>query len=193
MLEELIRMNRSRRRFFQEVQVKLETLRALVNLGRLSASGSNRQPLKYILSCDPETNAQVFSCTHWAGLIRDWPGPPEGERPAAYIVVLGDTAVNASFGSDHGIAAQSIMLGAVEQGLGGCILGALSRKELRQTLSISDRYEILLVLALGKPKEEVVLKPVGANGSIRYYRDAQGVHYVPKRSLEELIIAEYGS
>ncbi len=192
MLEDLVRKNRSYRRFHQDVPVDLETLRALVNLARLSASGSNLQPLKYILSCEPETNARIFPHTRWAGYLKDWPGPAEGERPAAYIVILGDTEIRKSFGCDHGIAAQSIMLGAAERGLGGCMIGSIDRSELRQVLGIPDHCEILLVLALGKPKETVVLEEVGPDGDIRYYRDAGGVHHVPKRSLSELILQEYG-
>lgn len=191
MLTDLIRKNRSIRRFYQDVPVSLETLRELVDLARLSASAGNRQPLKYILSCSAETNARIFPHTRWAGYLKDWGGPAEGERPAAYVVILGDTEVSKDFGCDHGIAAQSIMLGAVERGLGGCMIGALDREGLRQALAIPERYEILLVLALGKPKETVVIEDVGPDGDIKYYRDAEGVHHVPKRALSELILREY--
>ena len=192
MLKDLVRKNRSYRRFHQDVPVDIETLRALVNLARLSASGSNLQPLKYILSCQPETYARIFPHTRWAGYLKDWLGPAEGERPAAYIVILGDTEIRKSFGCDHGIAAQSVMLGATERGLGGCMIGSIDRNGLRQALDISICYDILLVLALGKPKETVVLEEVGLDGDIKYYRDADGVHHVPKRSLDELILREYG-
>lgn len=192
MLEDLVRKNRSYRRFHQDVPVDLDTLRGLANLARLSASGANLQPLKYILSCEPETNARIFSHTRWAGYLKDWPGPAEGERPAAYIVILGNTEIRKSFGCDHGIAAQSIMLGAAERGLGGCMIGSIDHDGLRQALDIPQQYEILLVLALGKPKEKVVIEEVGPDGDIRYYRDAEGVHHVPKRSLDELILREYG-
>ncbi len=192
MLEDLIRRNRSYRRFHQDALVDLETLRALVNLARLSASAANLQPLKYILSCDPETNARIFPHTRWAGYLKDWGGPKEGERPSAYVVILGDTEISKSFGCDHGIAAQSIMLGATERGLGGCMIGSIDRDGLRKTLDIPARYEILLVLALGRPKETVVLEDVGPDGDIKYYRDAEDVHHVPKRLLDELIVQEYG-
>ncbi len=192
MLENLVRKNRSYRRFYQDVPVAPETLRELVDLARLSATGSNLQPLKYVLSCDPEVNARIFPCTRWAGYLKDWDGPEAGERPAAYVVVLGDTEVRKSFGCDHGIAAQSIMLGAAERDLGGCMIGSIDRAGLRQALDIPERYEILLVLALGKPKETVVLEDVGPAGDIKYYRDEEGVHHVPKRSLDELVLRAYG-
>jgi nitroreductase len=188
MIEELILRNRSYRRFYQDEAITVETLKELVNLARLSASGANRQPLKYFLSADPEKNAAIFECLAWAGYLRDWPGPQDGERPAAYVVVLGDSQVSQSFGVDHGIAAQSILLGATERGLGGCIIASIQRDRLRQTLGLDPRYEILLVLALGKPKETVVVDPLGADGDIRYWRDEHGVHHVPKRSLEEIVV-----
>jgi len=191
MLEDLIRNNRSYRRFHQDVPVSMETLRDLVDLARLSASGANLQPLKYILSSDPATNAKIFPYTAWAGYLKDWDGPVDGERPTAYVIILGDTEIRSSFGCDHGIAAQSIMLGASERGLGGCMLGALDRDALRETLSIPDRYDILLALALGSPKETVVLEEVGPGGDIQYYRDQDGVHHVPKRPLGEIILQEW--
>ncbi len=188
MLKELIRKNRSYRRFKQHVAVEETTLRELVDLARLSASGSNMQPLKFILSNEPEKNASIFETLGWAGYLKDWPGPAEGERPAAYIVILGDTEISKSFGVNHGIAAQSIMLGATEKGLGGCMLGSVKRDALREALHIPARYDILLVLALGKPNETVVIDSVGPDGDIKYWRDEGGIHHVPKRALEDLIL-----
>jgi nitroreductase len=192
MLKDLILKNRSFRRFHQDTPVALATLRELVELARFSASGSNRQPLKYILCCDPDVNAAVFPNLAWAGFLTDWGGPVEGERPAAYIVILNDQTIAKVPGVDHGIAAQSMMLGAAERGLGGCMIGSIEKDELRQVLDVPEQYEILLVLALGKPAEEVVLEDVGSDGSYRYYRDDADVHHVPKRKLEELIIRKHG-
>jgi len=187
-IRELIISNRSCRRFHQESAVERSTLEELVELTRFCASAANLQPLKYILSCEPAKNASIFATLAWAGYLRDWPGPVEGERPAGYIVILGDTEINATFGCDHGIAAQSILLGAREKGLAGCMVGLVKREELRKVLAIPARYEILLVLALGKPKEQVVVEDVGSDGSIKYWRDHEGVHHVPKRSLKDLIL-----
>ncbi len=192
MLHELTVRTRSYRRFHQGVPVHMETLRNLVELARLTASGANLQPLKYVLSCDPGTNNRIFPLLRWAAYLKDWTGPAEGEQPAAYIVILGDKTLRKEFGVDPGIAAQTIMLGATEQGLGGCIIASVDRTALRDVLSIPDLYEILLVLALGKPSETVVLEAVGPDGDIRYYRDAEGVHHVPKRLLATLILGEFG-
>ena len=188
MIRNLIQKNRSYRRFYQDFAIGLDTLRELVDLARLSASAANMQPLRYILSCDPQKNALIFPHLEWAGYLKDWPGPSEGERPSAYIIILGDTEISRSTGCDHGIAAQSILLGATEKGLGGCMIASIEREKLRETLKIPSRYEIILVLALGKPKETVVIETVGPDGSIKYWRDSKGKHHVPKRSLDNIIV-----
>jgi len=188
MIRELVIKNRSYRRFHQEVPIERETLKELVDLARLSASAANRQPLKYILYCQPEKNQLIFPCLSWAGYLKDWPGPAEGERPSAYIIVLGDTRIHPSFSCDHGIAAQSIMLGATERDLGGCIMSAVDRVELGKALNIPPHYQILLVLALGKPREKVALETVGPDGDIKFWRDKDEVHHVPKRALDDIIV-----
>lgn len=187
MIRDLILQNRSCRRFYQEVAIEHKTLEELVDLARCSASAANRQPLKYILSCDSEKNALIFKTLGWAGQLKNWPGPSEGERPSAHIIILLDTTISKSAGCDHGIAAQSIMLGAREKGLGGCMHGSVKRDELSKALGILPRYEILLVLSLGKPKERVVLETVGPDGDTTYWRDSDSVHHVPKRRLEDII------
>ena len=188
MIRDLVIENRTRRRFYQDVAIERETLRELVDLARLSASGANRQPLKYILSCDPQKNALIFQCLGWAGALKDWPGPPHGERPSANIVILGDIEVSKNFFCDHGVAAQSIFLGAREKGLGGCMHGSAKKDELSKALGIPPRYEILLVLSLGKPKEKVVLETIGPDGDFNYWRDSDNVHHVPKRPMDDIII-----
>lgn len=188
MLKDLVLKNRSYRRFYEEFPLDAEVLRELVDLARLSSSGANLQPLKYLLSTDGERNTRIFATLGWAGYLKEWDGPAEGERPSGYIVMLIDHAISKTPFWDHGIAAQSILLGAAERGLGGCMFGNVRRDELRDSLGIDGRYEILQVIAIGKPKEEVRLVPLGADGDVKYYRDAAGVHYVPKRSLDDIIL-----
>jgi nitroreductase len=187
-LKALVRQSRSYRRFDEKVMVSGEVLRELIGLAEYAPTGSNQQPLKFWLSNTLEMNSVIFPNLAWAGALKDWKGPAEGERPAAYILILGDTEIRQNFGVDHGIAAQTIMLGAAEQGLGGCMIASVRRESLRKALDIPERYEILLVLALGKPAETVVTEPVGEDGNITYYRDAEDVHHVPKRGLDELIL-----
>ena len=186
LVDELIRKNRSFRRFHESEPVSRDTLLELVNLARLSASAGNKQPLKYMLVNEPERTAEVFAHLKWAAYLKGWPGPSEGKRPPAYIIVLGDTKISKNFHCDHGIAAQSILLGAVGRGLGGCIVGSIDREGLAATLSIKKRYEVLLVIAIGHPMETVVLTE--ADGDIKYWRDEKGVHHVPKRPLGEIIL-----
>jgi nitroreductase len=187
-MKELVAKNRSYRRFHQDASVSRETLVELVDLARFSATAANMQPLKFLLSAEASRNALIFPHLAWAAYLKDWDGPPEGERPAAYILVLGDKNLKQSFGCDHGIAAQSILLGAVEKGLGGCIIASIGRPELCRALSVPDHLEVLLTIALGRPKERVVIETIVPGGDIRYWRDADGTHHVPKRSIEELIV-----
>ena len=187
-LRDLVLKARSYRRFHEDIPVKRQVLTMIVDFARLSASGANLQPLKYVLSCDAETNAKIFSCLSWAGYLKDWGGPAEGERPPAYIVIVGDTEIAKSFGCDHGIAAQNMVLAATEMDLGGCMLGAIKKKSLRRVLNLPARYKILLVLAIGKPKEKVTIDRVAADGSIKYWRDINELHHVPKRSLNDVIL-----
>ncbi len=188
MMPELIEKTRSIRRFKESEKVEEETLKGLVNLARLSASGANQQPLKYVLSAEPKRNATIFRHLAWAAALKDWPGPAEGERPAAYIIILGDTKIMKNFGVDPGIAAQSMVLGARENGLGACMLGSIKRQELQKELNIPAHLEILLVVAFGVPNEKVVLEDASKTGSVTYFRDAAGVHHVPKRPLNEIIV-----
>ncbi len=189
MLKDLIQKNRSYRRFYQETPIDRRQLLEWVDLARFSGSGANLQSLKYILSFDGKKNAKIFPLLKWAGYLKDWDGPVEGERPSAYIVMLSDKEIRLNFSScDQGIACQSILLGATEAGFGGCIINSVDTEAQRSVLHIPDRFEIVTVIALGKPKETVVIEDLGKSGDIKYYRDADGVHHVPKRKLEDLIV-----
>ena len=188
MLKDLVYANRSYRRFDEKHKIKEETLKELVDLARMSASGMNVQPLKYVLSCDEETNGKIFPTLAWAGYLKDWEGPEAGERPTAYIIMLGDTGIRKTYGYDPGIAGQSILLGAAELGLGGCMIASVQREKLQSKLGIPNWYEILMIIALGKPAEKVVVEDVGHDGEIKYWHDEKNVHHVPKRRLEDIII-----
>ena len=187
MLKDLILKNRSYRRFDESEIVPMRLLRAMVEAARLSASARNMQPLRYMLFNDSYSCAKIFPTLAWAGYMKDWPGPKDGERPSAYIVQLGDLELTNDWWCDDGIAAQSMLLTAVEGGFGGCIIGSVQHEKLRTILNIPERYKIIQVLALGKPAEEVVIDEM-ANEDNKYWRDEEGVHHVPKRALEELII-----
>lgn len=187
-IRELVLKNRSYRRFYQNEKIERTLLEELVDLARLSSSGANLQPLKYVLSNEPDKNEIIFRHLKWAAYLKDWNGPEEGEKPSAYIIVLGDKEISGNFFWDHGIACQSILLGACEKGLGGCMFGSVDKKGLAEKLDIPERYEILVVIALGKPKEKVVLEDLNETGDIKYWRDENGVHHVPKRKLKDIIL-----
>ena len=192
MLRDLVLRNRSIRRFHEDAPVSLKALRELVDMARLTPSGANLQPLKYVVSKDKALNEKIFATLAWAGYLKDWDGPAPGERPGGYVIILGDKEIAGTFGCDYGIAAQTICLGAAEIGLGACMIGSIKRSELLEILELSgDRYEILLVIALGKPRERIELDIVADGGSIEYFRDENDVHHVPKRRLEDVLVAEH--
>ena len=186
-IKELIARTRSYRRFDQSHHIDTVILKNLIDLARLSASAANRQPLKYLIFNQSFDCDRIFPCLAWAGYLKDWAGPVKGERPPAYIIILGDKAVTESFGVDHGIAAQSIMLGASGAGLGGCMIASIKKEDLRNELLIPGQYEILLLLALGKPVEKVVIEVI-KNDDVKYWRDKNGTHHVPKRTIDDIIL-----
>ncbi|QGU95340.1 nitroreductase [Clostridium bovifaecis] len=188
MIKELVAKNRSYRRFYESHIIEMDTLKELVDLARLSSSAANLQPLRYILSNTEDKNKSIFETLAWAGYLKDWEGPEKGERPSAYIIMLNDLDVSKSPSIDLGIAAQSILLGAVERNLGGCMIGNIDKKKLKLKLNLEDNYEILLVVALGKPKEEVIIESMDSTGDVKYWRDENSVHHVPKRSLDNIIL-----
>jgi len=190
-VRELVTNTRSCRRFDQKRPVSLQILRDLADLARMGASAANRQPLKYILINEPQACERVFAHTAWAAYLKDWAGPAEGERPAAWIVILGDRSIATEYWCDHGIAAQNMLLGATEAGMAGCLIGAIKkREELAAKLRLPENLEIILLLALGFPAETRRLEPVGPDGDIKYWRDEDGVHHVPKRALSDIIVSE---
>ncbi len=187
MLKDLIIRNRSYRRFYEDYHIDRKTLNELVDLARLSPSAANLQPLRYYLSSEKKTNELIFETLAWAGYLKDWKGPAEGERPSAYIIILEGKDAPKYADYDVGIVSQSILLGAVEKGLGGCIIGSVEKDLLKEKINVPGKYNIKLVLALGKPKEKVVLEEV-MNDEIEYWRGNDGVHHVPKRKLDDIIL-----
>ncbi|MEA2078007.1 MAG: nitroreductase family protein [Candidatus Marinimicrobia bacterium] len=159
----------------------------LIDAVRLSPSARNDQPLKFIILESKEACKTMFPYTAWAGYLKDWDGPTENERPTSYIIILSDSNISKKTDQDVGIAAQSILLTATEKGFGGCMLGSIKREMIRKVFSIENKYDIPLVIALGKPAEKVVIEDIQADNT-HYYRDTNNVHHVPKRTVDKLII-----
>ena len=180
------RQNRSYRRFFQSESISKEELKMMVDAARLSPSSRNVQPIKFYISNDSEMNSKIYPNLGWAGYLKEWDGPVEGERPSAYIILLHDTNISQGYSCDNGIFAQSILLQAVDLGFGGCMIATFKKESLSQLLKLPEHLVPILVIALGKPKEVVVVDDI-KEGDFKYWRDDQQNHHVPKRTLEELI------
>jgi nitroreductase len=179
--------NRSYRRFNSSVKIQSAQIEKWIELARFSPSARNLQPLKFAYCTDEETNKLIFPHLGWAGYLKDWAGPAEGEQPMAYIAVLKDKSLADNVHCDDGIAIQSILLGAVEDSFGGCIIGTVNKSKVTKILKLPDNLEVLWMIALGKPAEKVELETATGN-EIKYWRDKNEVHHVPKRPLDELII-----
>jgi len=188
-LRELLIKNRSYRRFYQDVKITGDELKDMVENVRFTPSAANKQPLKFILVTDESISREIFPHLRWAGYLPDWDGPGVGERPSAYIIMLGNRKESPNIDADYGIAMQTILLSAAEKGYGGCLIGSIDKDKIRRLLDIPDELEISVIIALGKPKEKVVIDEV-KNGDIKYWRDEQQIHHVPKRSLEDLIFKQ---
>ncbi len=187
---DLVAGARSYRRFDQSKKITMQELEELAELGRITPCGGNRQYIRFALSTDEKTNAKIYENLSWAGYLSDWDGPAEGERPTGYIFILRDLEMQKNITVDEGIAAQTIFLGAREMGYGGCILMNIKRPPLMEILGLDpEKYAITMVIALGVPVETVTLVDM-KNGDIKYYRDENQVHYVPKRSLKDVIVKE---
>lgn len=186
----LLKTNRSYRRFEETVQVSRQTLEQLVSLSRITASGRNAQPLKYRMVTDPAEREALFPALAWAGYFKDWPGPAAGERPAAYLIQCLDSRYGTDCLCDDGLQLEAITLGATTLGLGCCIIKAFDKDAVKKSLELPEGMEPRYVLALGKPAEKVVIEDMTGNpdDDFKYYRTPDSVHHVPKRPLSELII-----
>jgi len=184
MIYEKITSRRTIRKYRQK-NVPREVLVRCVDAARLSPSGANRQPLKYIIVNDEGLLDPVFSTLRYAGYLPEYKHS-EDEKPRAYIVILLDKNISKDPGHDAGIAAMSISMVAYDEGVGSCILGAVDRERLREVLKVPDSLDIVLVVSLGYPAETSVADKV-RDGEIKYWFDEKGVLHVPKRSLEEVL------
>jgi nitroreductase len=184
MIYEKIKRRRTIRKYTKE-PVPKDVLVKCVEAARLSPSGMNCQPLKYIIVNDDKLLAEVFGTTSWARYLPNY-GPTKEEMPQAYIIILLDKEIRQNPGHDAGIAAMSISMVAYEEGLGSCILGAINRPKLKKILNIPDSLDIILAVALGHPAENPIVDKV-KNGDIKYWLDNSSVLHVPKRELKDLV------
>ena len=181
-----IQKRRSIRKFTQEPIAK-ETLMKLVDCARLAAYPVNLQPLKFKMIDDTALLKKVFPCTRWAGFLQDG-APKEGERPTAYILILGDKNIkaNSDFQVENGAAGATITLAATGEGIASCWLGAINRDELRKIFDIPENLTVLDLIALGYPAQKSQAVSI-KDGDHKYYLNEENVLQVPKRSLEEVL------
>jgi len=186
-LKQLVEKNRSYRKFAYSHKITEAELLQMVDLARLTPSSKNMQPLKYILVFNELDTQAVFPHLRWAWYLKDWGGPTPEERPTAYIVMLLDKQLNNQVDFEAGIAAQTILLAAAEMNLGGCIIHTINRYELSRFFQLPESLEMVLVIALGKPAQEVIINEIENNQSVIYFTDEDQKHHVPKRKLKDII------
>ena len=188
-IKDLVIQNRSYRAFDEGRPITEEVMRGLVDLARKTASGMNRQPLRYRILSEREEVAGMTAGCRFATLL-GIPLPPAGQAPTGYIVIFTDTEAGSPTSlalKDVGIAAQTILLAATEQGFGGCMLGSFDPKALSLALGVDARYQPQLAIALGTPAETARLVEA-KDGKLAYFRDESNVHHVPKLPLDEVLI-----
>lgn len=191
MIKDLVQKNRSYRGYDESRKVTREELVHLVECARLAPSSVNMQPLRYYLIHTQEELDLLQPLTNWARALPELILPHPGHCPTGFVVICQDTNLNPSiprFQKDIGIVAQTMLLAAVEMGLGGCMIGNYDAGKVKAALNLAENLAPVLIVAIGKPDETIVLTDVGPNGETNYYRDENDVHYVPKRSLDDLII-----
>lgn len=187
-LRKLLIADRSIRRFKEDVPIGKQTLKDLVELVRYCASGRNLQPLKYRLVFSPDECGKVYPHLKWAGYLRDWDGPTPGERPAAYLVQCLDMEITTNPLCDEGLQLQAITLGACALGIGACIIKSFNVAAIKDCLNIPSTLSPTYILALGYPAEGVTIESMSTPADYKYYRTPDGIHHVPKRPIEELIV-----
>ena len=190
MLKDLLIKDRSYRGFNENRKITRKELEELIELTRYCPSSINRQPLVYYLAYEPELVTQIQQNTFWARALKDITLPKKGEYPTAFIVVAQDLNLDANeklFIRDVGIVAHTILLGAVERGLGGCMIGSFMAEGVRKALNMPENMLPHLVIAIGEPAESIILEDLKESGNVAYYRDENGLHHVPKRELKDIL------
>ena len=183
-ISSLLVKNRSTRGYDASYLVRADQLRRIVSVNTKLASARNRQSLRFRLVTADEAQKVLPYIRMGAGL-KELNLPLAGAEPNAFIVVCSIIEPRNSTYVDLGISAQSMLLQAVEMGLNGLCIMDFDRQQLVDTLQLP--YAPLLVVAVGKSAEKIQLVDINENGDHSYYRE-NGVHYVPKVVLEELII-----
>jgi len=190
MIKELAKKSRSYRGYDQSREITREELLELVDCARYAPSSVNCQPFKYMLINTRDVLEKIQPLTGWAGALPNMKLPHPGKCPKAFILICQETNWDADLNRylrDVGIVAQTMLLAATEHGLGGIMIGNFSPKRIADTLNLPEHIVPMLLVAVGKPDEQIVLTEVEDGESVKYYRDENDVHYVPKRKLADIV------
>lgn len=184
-VDELLTKNRSTRGYNKNYVVSRAELERIVGVCTRIPSGCNQQTLRYYLVTKDTGADRVLPLVKMGAALPELHLPFPGTEPEAFIVCCSVAAESKLVDIDLGIALQSMALKAVEMGLNTLMIGAFNREKLRAEFNLP--YEPLMVLAVGKGAERIELVPTDADAPRAYYRQ-DGVHYVPKVRLADLII-----
>lgn len=184
-MQEVIRARRSIRRF-QRKPVPEAVMLDLLEAARLSPTGTNAQPLRFIGIRSADLCSALFAHLRWAGYIPDGSASPTAEtQPAAYVVLLVDKSIRPQADNDAGAAAMSMMLSAQAHGVASCWLGSVDRPKVAALLDLdTGRFQVHTVLALGYPAQTSRAVPA-VDGNLKYYLEAPDQLCVPKRPPED--------
>ncbi len=188
MFKDLVKATRSFRNFDPSVRIDDETMQELIELCRYTPSTANKQSIKFAYANSEEACAKIFAQLGWAGYLQDKP-PYNGNVPVAYILVCYDTDIAPELEIDAGICAQTIVLGAMDKGIGACMLGNFKKAEITEIFVLPDHIKPRLVIALGRPAETVEIVDI-KDGDVKYYREGYGKNIVPKRTLAEIMLTK---
>ena len=185
-IDTLLEKNRSYRGYRKDYVVKREMLERIVAVNAKIPCGKNQQTLRFKLVTKDTGADKVLENIKLGGMLPELHLPFEGTEPEAFIIVCGTTPETKIVDIDLGISMQSMLLKATEMGLNGIIICAFNTAKITEVFHLP--YEPLAIVAIGKGIEKIKLVPIDENESHAYYRDEQGVHYVPKVRAEQLII-----
>ena len=191
MIKDLVIKSRSYRGYDESRRVSREELAELVDCARFVPSSVNGQPFKYLLVYEKEQVDRLQPLTGWARALPDMKLPHPGKCPTAFIVICQNTEWDSNLNRylrDVGAVAQTMLLAATEKGLGGIMIGNFSPDRVAQAMDLPESIVPMLIVAIGRPDEKIVLTEIEEGQSIKYYRDEQDVHYVPKRKLEDILL-----
>jgi nitroreductase len=135
-------------RAYRDKPIPRETIERLLEAGRLAPSAGNSEPWHFITVTHVEKR-KTLSKGLYAKFIT--------QAPLA-IVVCGDKKASADwYAVDASLAVENMVLSAVGEGLGTCIVGSFTEADVKALLKIPERFEVIVIIAVGYPREKLDL------------------------------------